>query len=526
MQMFDHLILTSSHHMELAFRLQKYFKIRNDEADHPGLLEEEAISKYSFSARYAALNEDMLQTIKLIGKKDEKKKEEKRIQYDKTRAEAAKLREGGDCTTLSCNGYCDKCKLKRAYDRLRVKVYRSIWMRETHERNALAFELRIPIAFACLRDVLYLFVTTHYDSQLKDWPKCLNWCDHAELSEFALKNRTQNVSLGTTSKKLNQRTQRGCELHPEKSFDEFIDTDISDYNFLMCGKKEKQTKAFCSKMPIKTKFQSIKKFVTFSVQKLSEYAKLQWALESTAHTQNSVLAKKSDCPPDLSIAEYINFGSLRADGHRLQHRNLYRVLSDEGLSFETPSVLALVMQTLWEAGPETKINYWYRESNDDFVDDDFVQAMADLLEAYIERQQCNWRHPLKLMVAIIIVCRMFEINSDMTVAGRLAKVLLKFRLTAIKWIANIKVKISESNTDGTNRDELYANVTDVAICGALTFFVNRHHVHFSKIFHNTDEYSAVKAWLLFNDTINHYNALCQNNPQVFIRLYPILAKFS
>lgn len=244
-------------------------------------------------------------------------------------------------------------------------------------------------------------------------------------------------------------------------------------------------------------------------------------MESTAHTQNRALATQSDCPADLSIAEYKAFGSLRADGHRQQYLNLYRMISDESLSFETPSVLALVMQTLWEAGPTTNAATWYRESNEEFNHLKFVRAMADLLDAYsyIERQQRNWRNPLKLMVATIIVCRMFEINSDAAVADRLVKLLLKFRSIAIEWIENIKTTLS-GNDDVVDQNALYANVTDVAICGAFTYFINRHHEHFDKIFGGAEKYSAVKAWLVFNDNIGYYNPLCKNNPQVRLFLRP------
>lgn len=192
-----------------------------------------------------------------------------------------------------------------------------------------------------------------------------------------------------------------------------------------------------TKMPTKTHRQSIKKFVTFSVENSSVYEQLQWALESTTHTQNKVLATQSQCPADLSIAEYISFGSLR-DGHRLQLRNLYRAFAEESLSFETPSVLALVMQTLWETGPADSRGTWYRESNEDLVNDDFVRATIDLLDVYIKRQQSNWRNPVKLMVATLIVCRIFEINEDADTAARLTDVLINFRLTAIRWIPMIQ----------------------------------------------------------------------------------------
>lgn len=62
---------------------------------------------------------------------------------------------------------------------------------------------------------------------------------------------------------------------------------------------------------------------------------------------------------------------------------------------------------------------------------------------------------------------------------------------------------------------LYANLMDVAICGILTYFVNRHHKYFDNVFASASEYSAVYAWLHFTATINHNNSLCQdNNPQV------------
>lgn len=510
-RMFNNLILTSSHHLEVLFFLQKYFERRDNEAEFAGMLEEHAISKNSLSVRFANKDDAMKNVIKLIQKKDKQKKEDKFREVERQRKVAARLRGTAECTSPGCYGSCTICSKRAKAKRIRVKVYRTIVMRKQHERLAVAFELRIPLVLACLRDVLYVFVTMHYDKQLGDFTKYLNWIDHPDLAEFATKN-SKRVFMCTASKKVTQRSTRG--LHPDSPNDDFYDCNIDDYDFLMGGLYKKGKKV-SSKMPIETKLQSIKKFATFSVEMTSEYAELQWAVKTTSHTQNSVLAKKSECPPDLSIAEFINFGSLRADGHRLQYLNLYRAISDEGLSFETRSVLALVMQTLWEAGPEPTTENWYRESNYDITNLSFVGEMSTLLEEYIERQQRNWRNPLKLMMATITVCRMFEINSDPVMARRLADVLQKFRSTAITWIGNIKKTISESNANDTNRG--YANITDVAICGILTYSANRSHMHFDLIFQNGAEAnSAVKAWLVFNDTLNHYNALSKSASQVCV----------
>ncbi|KAL8995006.1 MAG: hypothetical protein Q9169_005182 [Polycauliona sp. 2 TL-2023] len=48
------------------------------------------------------------------------------------------------------------------------------------------------------------------------------------------------------------------------------------------------------------------------------YKNLQYAVDTTSHAQNQVLASQIDCSPDLSIHEYIAYGSLRADGEKTQ----------------------------------------------------------------------------------------------------------------------------------------------------------------------------------------------------------------
>lgn len=81
--------------------------------------------------------------------------------------------------------------------------------------------------------------------------------------------------------------------------------------------------------------QSIKKFATFNVERGSPYEILQWTLNGTTHTQNEVLARQFECPQSLTLNEYKNFGSLRADGHRLQLRKLYAMIETDSLSFES-----------------------------------------------------------------------------------------------------------------------------------------------------------------------------------------------
>lgn len=512
----ENLTLTSRHQLEELFKLQTYFAERNAAAEFPGLIEENSVTKMSFAARFASQDARMKDTKKQIQREDKKRIEEKLNEVRKARRKINEDRMTVARMKCNCGSkHCDQCSLQAKISDRRIAVYRSILMPEKYKLDALIFELRIPDVIACLRDLLYVFVAKHYNRTLANWTKCVKWIEHHDLHQFSI-GCAKFVFLGTNCDYLNKKRTRddGYSEHPDAPDENFIDHMTTDYNCLMCGNTTQTIKA--TKMPTNMKNQLIKKYVTFSVEESSVHRKLQWTLESTKHAQNKVLTSQCECPADLSPAEWVNFGSLRADGHQLQLRNLYRVLIDESLSFETPSVVALVMQTLWETGPG---DTWYRECNEDFVCLNFVDAMINLLEEYVQRQQENWKNPLKLLVATLIVCRMFELNSDAAVAERLAKVLLKFRLTAIIWMQLIQTTIERDDSSTTHCDNLYANLVDVAICGIHTFFISRHHNEFEKIFEPTGEYSAVDAWLRFIVTANHNHLLCGKSPQVCFDLF-------
>lgn len=516
--MFENLLLTSRHQMEVLQKIQEYFEKRCATSKYPGLIEEDQITKFSFAARFAKRNGEM-QAIKAgIQTLDEEEIKEKLKEVEKAREKLAKDRARANKKTCVCDEegeqYCVKCKLLKKIENFRIGVHRSLMMPEEHDQNAVAFELRIPDVIACLRDTLYVFLA-HYDQSLPTWSKqCVQWVKHDNLSDFYT-GCAENLFLGTNCDYFNKRVGRTVNhsRHPDTPDSLFINKNASDYNCLICGTSETGEKV--TKMPTKTEKHSIKNFVTLSVEKLSVYKNLQWTLESTKHTQNKVLATQSECPANLSTAEYINFGLLRADGHRLQYRNLYRMIADDSLSFETPSVVALVMQTLWETGPGS--TNWYREANEDFVDLGFVQALIDLLRVYIGIHRENWKNPFKLLVAILVICRLYEINSDAAVTDDLAQMLVEFRLIAQDWIERIHETIQRDCTE-RERSNLHSNLRDAALCGIFTYFVSQNHIYFEKIFEYAANRSAVFTWLRFIETINNNNLLYNNGPQVRISI--------
>lgn len=207
------------------------------------------------------------------------------------------------------------------------------------------------------------------------------------------------------------------------------------------------------------------KMVRFSAEKGSPYETLEWTF-GIDHTQNQVIARQFECPQSLTLGEFKNFGSLRADGHRLQLRKLYAMIETEALAFETLSVQALIMQCLWEVGPSNPKALQWNESHQDFTDPEFAGAFVALIDKFINAQKCNWKHPLKLMMAALIAVRIFEFNDDELVGDRIVKLLVKLRDIAFDWIQKIQIAMHETHAgEQSDLEKLRKNLVEVAIAG-------------------------------------------------------------
>lgn len=267
---------------------------------------------------------------------------------------------------------------------------------------------------------------------------------------------------------------------------------------------------------------SIKTRCTLKVEKGSDYENMQWMIDGTSHTENEVLAAQSKCSDGLSLAEFKNFGCLRADGHRLQLRKLYGLIETEALSFEQPSVLSLIMQTIWECEGKGESGV-ARETHSDLNHNKFSLSMLTLLSKFIEQQKDNWMHPLKLVTASFIIVRIMEISrNDEAISDEIVEILNDLRIVAIDWIEKIQDAICVlENRDESMEQSLRIKLAMVAFAGIVTFFVHPNHKFHGKILqpNQRNGYSAHRIWLQFIITLNNNILLSQAvNMPVFLRL--------
>lgn len=514
---FDNLILPHHIDMKICNGIQNYYRQRNSQAAGPALIEEDKPQRKSFPVRFAKIHSQMLEIHGKIQLLANQEIEEKRAEWVKKRLQVAemRLRESKmTCTYYSSSyfglmhsGSCSKCALNIAIRRIEMKVYERPLPTSEHEQYAVVFELAIPTEIACLRDVLYasakiLNQSTNSDNFFR------KWIEYERISSYNLSNCV-HVSMGSTSMLTLSRQYQKLSLHVDDSFDSFV----VENGYNCCYHAADYS------LPTNINNQSVKELCTFSVEPSSPYSNLQWTVTSTYHTQNQVISKQSTCSTLLSLAEYKNFGSLRADGHRLQLRKLYATIETETLSFETSSVLSLIMQTIWETGPGGN-GLYNRESHEDFIDPIFAMEMVRLLEKFIDQQKSNWKDPKKLLMATLVIVRIFDLNPVEAVVNRIIQVLRKIRTIIVDWMDKVQTAIHESNNQ---RDEVLLRpiLVSIVFAGTATFFIHSKHAFFPRIFadNSNNEYSAVRVWLELIVTMNNNNMLISSDQTSLDRIF-------
>lgn len=520
-RIFDVLLLPHSIDMRIANELQSYFNRRNDAATKPSLISESEVTSRSFSVKFAELNCKMQEIRREILALGERNIEAKRIEWQNGRDKVERLRK--EASKLECEYYtyyctlwdckrtkhrdsCSLCELNRQIAAVKVEQYERPLPTENSliKQNSIVFELRIPIEISKLRDVLHS--TIEYCHARADLLHIkLNWIDYPQIaSQNESKSKSVNLAM-TTSVSLQSH-------HVDMNFDCFIIENGHNNVF------HHSHRPLCESIAIK----EIKALVTLTVESPSKYSELQWTVPTTDHTQNQVLAQQQSCPQNLSLSEFKNFGSLRADGHRLQLRKLYAMIETEALSFDEMSVLSLVLQTIWETGVRGD-GHFMRESFEDFCDPKFSSIMICLLDSYIEKQKDNWAHPIKLLIVAFIAVRLFELNDDEIVVNESVALLHKLRAVLMDWIEKIKGAVTEVQAKET---KLRSSLAVVSITGAMTFFVNSKHRFFAKIFdvNPYNKFSAPRIWLQSIVTLNNNLLLsgtqtqCKAELRMFIRL--------
>lgn len=204
-EVFDNLLLPQNEDFEIAHDLKKYFTERS-KAEYPSLLEQENLSTDSFAQRFAKESKEMEEIIERIQHSADATVAKLKLEWEKRRKEVSVLKnklEAMECEyVFNSDGKrqhkdpCRYCKLNTKIQNVRVTTFELPWPDDDDNRNAIVFELRIPIEIACLRDVLYemMKLLNEPAKKIRVYDK---WIESDELDEFN-ESTSERVFLGTT----------------------------------------------------------------------------------------------------------------------------------------------------------------------------------------------------------------------------------------------------------------------------------------------------------------------------------------
>ncbi|KAL4796142.1 hypothetical protein BDV19DRAFT_398433 [Aspergillus venezuelensis] len=313
---------------------------------------------------------------------------------------------------------CEKCKLENRARNLQIEVHE--WPLPTDDDlvKNVVFELKWS---ADWRDITWRLIEDYGRPQKRDKSHHeMKLLEYPPLQQFAFKEPHRMLLASKEKSWLN--THYKPQRFPV-TFDKIGVPNTFDFA-LWHNEREVWALVRC-----RLAKPTVKRLCNIVIS-APRYATLQYAVESSSHQQNKVLADQRDGHPRLSLHELCAFGSLRS-GERLPWYIITRELSLLILSMNEESVHGLFCQAAWELGspiPGTQL----RETHVFFREPESVNRLLQSLQEKLESISTNWNEHYTLYTLVVLGVRMLSLCSIPAVE-RTASFLRRCRDIAMGW---------------------------------------------------------------------------------------------
>lgn len=283
----------------------------------------------------------------------------------------------GPGTNLSHEKLCKKCSVEREASNMRIQF--DEWPLPPSQLDAelVVFELRCPEAIRIWRDATYNILceiasltcrgSASAYCTVSGYDSLENWSD-ASIGTITIASSTKSFISTHLPAKLPADASRVCVN-----------------NGLTFKLYDTNKRTWAAGPFLGTTFA---KFGTLELPVGSPYHQLFYALKGTEHTSNQVIANQFDCPKDLTLHEYIAFGTLRS-GPQLQWMNIVRGLEENLLTFNRDEVYLLHAQAAWQIGSLDEDNF-ARNWHIDLRDANYCQLLVKQSLSLLHRVRLNW----------------------------------------------------------------------------------------------------------------------------------------
>ena len=438
--------------MKRLRELECYLDQRKTESDPslPSMFD--ALRRESFQVRFYDESTSLQNKMAAILASNDRKVMEKRYawqkqsaEYEETTKKAVRLtclykQDENDCfRRVHDDKGCRKCYLNRVAKRMSIDIHEALLPSDTTQAKSLVFELYIPKWFAAWRDATWLMlrVGEHSNVQgsgsqirLQDIPGIKNIKQTSCFaSRIGLASRTKSYyHTHYKSRKLPVTFEDLCRPHGPRYA--LLDHDENAWTSLQCPSPGSLAN-ICAPPP----FSHISAYST--VQRCAHPT-----LQNKLVTSNMVIARQTECPNALSLAEFLAFQDLRT-GDSIQWVRLARELGSSNLNFGSPEVYALVSELALKAGDTLasdplRTNHWV------FGDPNFCSTLASALRKRLETIAANWREGQTLECLLLLIERLWSVSSAPDSVMEAERLLFDVRHITRDWVLLLRREVSSA----------------------------------------------------------------------------------
>ena len=313
---FDPLLFSKLEEMQRLREIEKYVENRLYSADQqkPSVFSDPC--QKSFTVAFYNLSNKHQDLRKVIEDDALVKKAEKKREWEEKTRQFQALGEKASGLTCSVTydrdgqrqhaAQCEKCELERARKEVVIGQYE--WPLPTDEAQykSTIFELRCPRCYSAWRDITWMILQDLGRATAVQCAPLAMLFNYAGLEPYAEK-RSSRLGFASTTKSFLVSHYKAMQF-PVSLKSLYVN------NALQYKLHDRQGQSWVANEVDVPSLQS--KCITRLPS--GPYANLQYAVDSTDHEQNKVIADQESCSRDISIHEYIAFGSLRAEGERVQ----------------------------------------------------------------------------------------------------------------------------------------------------------------------------------------------------------------
>ncbi|KAL8872321.1 MAG: hypothetical protein Q9174_002028, partial [Haloplaca sp. 1 TL-2023] len=441
--LFHTLLLPKKDQMQRLQRLESYIRERFQRCQHKqisALTDPASAKKQSFGYLYFIQSTEHQKLYQTIIEDARLKKEEKKREWEQVSTQRQSLIDERD--NLTCEMIetgkknkrqkhwlgCRKCRLTSEIDGMRIGIHEWPLPKDTVLSKVAIFNLRCPEVVAAWREMAWMLIQDlGRESNTADQSPAAvaAWLsDYDGLRQYQTNDRPR-IQLASATKSVMASHYRQQQLPislDQLYYDHGPRWRLFDESTGLWLEDQMEAPSF-SKM-------------CQTLLTADSYQSLQDAVDSTNHTQNSILASQQNCSPEISPHEFVAYGSLRADGERTQWLNICRELTANKLNWNSLAVFQLIRQTAWQTCSDAST--YLRVAHQEFENADFVKALLANISELLDSIKANRQSYYTMHIVIVLLLRVHSLTRDHTSIKKVLDLLQDCRVATFKWVCGLE----------------------------------------------------------------------------------------